>query len=391
MQTLELECPSCGDLLELDVGFAGGVCRCSSCGTLMTVPDEAGSGPETLTRPDRPDDPGSISTLSASDLLPADDARPESPTSAPPSRDKPGRTARSKAGGRTSRRSGRARGKGKKKGKGKTLAEPIEAGEYQTASGKTIRIDRTTKVPTARQRKTARIATAAIMIGVTLAIGVTFVVLAIVFLKPPDDSDLEAERLAETAAREALNPAFIYRPSANPLNLVDQNILGLPPTPPTAVIYQADTQNQRWVEDFATLLGGGMSKPENPRPIALFAVGASGVRSYGKGPTDSHKASAVSSFISGLDTTDGPELAPAIRQALNIEPHAMVLIVSNAASNDFEAWSKALADRGDLVVHILLIEDFSSSLRQWHNKHSNGGKFESLVREDLSGWVRDAD
>ena len=41
MGLLELECPHCDKLLELDAGFAGSVCRCSKCGTLMTVPAEA--------------------------------------------------------------------------------------------------------------------------------------------------------------------------------------------------------------------------------------------------------------------------------------------------------------------------------------------------------------
>ena len=50
MQTLDIECPSCSEMLELDAGFAGGVCRCSNCGTLMTVPSDAGKA-ESLTRP----------------------------------------------------------------------------------------------------------------------------------------------------------------------------------------------------------------------------------------------------------------------------------------------------------------------------------------------------
>lgn len=57
MATLELECPGCSALLELDAGFAGGVCRCSSCGTLMTVPSDSEQGAQALHRPARPDRP----------------------------------------------------------------------------------------------------------------------------------------------------------------------------------------------------------------------------------------------------------------------------------------------------------------------------------------------
>ncbi|MDX1681777.1 MAG: hypothetical protein R3336_01540 [Phycisphaeraceae bacterium] len=55
---IELACPGCGEMLEIDAGFAGGVCRCYSCGTLMTVPDDPAQGSaEQLRRPDRPEGP----------------------------------------------------------------------------------------------------------------------------------------------------------------------------------------------------------------------------------------------------------------------------------------------------------------------------------------------
>ena len=56
MPTLELECPDCATLLELDADFAGGVCRCSSCGALMTVPaDPSVQQAQQVTRPEQPD------------------------------------------------------------------------------------------------------------------------------------------------------------------------------------------------------------------------------------------------------------------------------------------------------------------------------------------------
>ena len=58
---LELTCPSCEQVLVLDAGFAGGVCRCSSCGTLMSVPHIAppDSASPPKRRPDTPEQPGS--------------------------------------------------------------------------------------------------------------------------------------------------------------------------------------------------------------------------------------------------------------------------------------------------------------------------------------------
>jgi hypothetical protein len=35
---IEINCTSCGKVLQVDDGFAGGACRCSHCGTIQTVP-----------------------------------------------------------------------------------------------------------------------------------------------------------------------------------------------------------------------------------------------------------------------------------------------------------------------------------------------------------------
>lgn len=386
MQTLELECPSCSELLELDVGFAGGVCRCSSCGTLMTVPDEAGAGPEKLSRPDRPDDPGSISTLSASDMVPAPSQRPESPET----RSRPASRSSSRGGrGRAGGKAGKSKGKGKGKNKAQAKPEPIETGEYRTASGKTIRIDRNTKVPTARQRKGIRIATGIVFMGIVLAIAVTAIVLVIVLYKPPTQDEINQEQAREQAERDALKPAFTYSRSANPLELDDQNILGLAPTPPTAIVYQADSDNDLWRDNFAALLGGGLSKAGNPREVALFAATSSGVKRLGSGPASSFKADAVAGFITGLEPSDRPSLAPAIADALKIKPTTLVLVVAKPDDDALNAWTDALKGHEELTVHVVLIDDFSSSLESWQRGRSDG-RYVTLTRDQLEDWVEEA-
>jgi len=58
MNNIELICPVCDQLLAIDSGFAGGVCRCYHCGTMMTVPGGLGpQRPKRVTRPDRPETP----------------------------------------------------------------------------------------------------------------------------------------------------------------------------------------------------------------------------------------------------------------------------------------------------------------------------------------------
>ncbi|NNM87236.1 MAG: hypothetical protein HKL95_01820, partial [Phycisphaerae bacterium] len=61
-----VQCHKCSKVLELDDGFRGGVCRCSSCGTLLQVPIEAGPTPSTSRR-------------AAPDAMSASSSRPAAP------------------------------------------------------------------------------------------------------------------------------------------------------------------------------------------------------------------------------------------------------------------------------------------------------------------------
>lgn len=71
MERIELPCPSCGKTLKVDAGFAGSVCRCKYCGSLISIPDPLGlSDPKNLDAPDRADRPRSP-------------GKPETPASSP--------------------------------------------------------------------------------------------------------------------------------------------------------------------------------------------------------------------------------------------------------------------------------------------------------------------
>ena len=49
---IRLRCGNCGETLEVDDAFAGGVCRCSHCGTIQTVPaDAAAAGDDASGKP----------------------------------------------------------------------------------------------------------------------------------------------------------------------------------------------------------------------------------------------------------------------------------------------------------------------------------------------------
>ena len=72
---IEVQCPGCEAVLELDPGFAGGVCRCADCGTLPTVPSADAPQAERVERPDRPEAGPEYRTASGRSVQIADFAR----------------------------------------------------------------------------------------------------------------------------------------------------------------------------------------------------------------------------------------------------------------------------------------------------------------------------
>lgn len=80
MERIELPCPSCGKTLKVDAGFAGSVCRCKYCGSLISIPDPLGlSDPQNLEAPERADRPASPSKPETPAPVPAKNGRKTRP------------------------------------------------------------------------------------------------------------------------------------------------------------------------------------------------------------------------------------------------------------------------------------------------------------------------
>ncbi len=71
---IELTCPGCGEELEIDDGFRGGVCRCSECGRIIQVPQDPAPETEAESDPE-------VEEWSEPDPPPAQVSKPEARTS----------------------------------------------------------------------------------------------------------------------------------------------------------------------------------------------------------------------------------------------------------------------------------------------------------------------
>eukprot|EP00752_Nemacystus_decipiens_P015901 g14209.t1 len=340
--TLDIECPSCGEMLELDAGFAGGVCRCSNCGTLMTVPSDAGKA-ESLIKPSSSASVGSggMSSMGVPD--------PKAERS---------RGSKSKRGGSKKNRSG---------DKGRT-SSTIEAGEYRTASGKVVRVDQTTRVPMAEgKRKKVRAATATVFFSIVALLVVGAVIGIIAIMGGPGDPG-------------GANNAASFDPAANPYTLDIANVMGVPVSDRTVVVIEASMYSAEWSQIVGDLLGEGLSHEAKGAQVALIGAGDSPVLFAGGAPSEvPFKAGEVSAWLKKMPTTGEGDVAAAIKKALEWAPKTLILIHGYTELSSIEAWDALVKDQEGLKIHTVHIGDNSPELEGWANEYGGEGAVWSIA------------
>ncbi len=323
MQTLELECPSCNEMLELDAGFAGGVCRCSSCGTLMTVPSDAGKA-ETISRPSSAGESSFQTT---------------------------GMERRARTGG-----------KGKKgKKKDRAPVETIEAGEYRTESGKVIRVEQTTRVPMAEsKRKKVRLVTTVAFFGVVLGVVAAAVVAIVMMVGAPGG----------VGGGEEEGPP-VYDPAANPYTLPFANLAGVPISGRVVVVVEASYDSGEWTPSVGDVFQAGLKdKPESDAKVAFYAAAEGEPVVFDSGsptPIGQIDPETLKEWFLDLpdDAEEGVDFTAAIEAALETSPSTLVIVMGRVDEQEVAAWQESAAGRFGLVVHAVMLEGVQQPVRDW--------------------------
>lgn len=298
--TIELNCPGCDTSLELDAGFAGGVCRCSTCGTLMTVPaDPEAKAPERLHRPESPDAPTE---------------RPETPGETP----------------------------------GEAAPEQEGVTTYTTDTGETVRVDER-KIPmAAMKRKAAKWGTIAAFVAV-MGVLVAVSVLAIVILSGPDEGQ----------AREQITEAFGYDPDLNPFTAEDANVLGLPLTPRDAVVLDASASRDNWIGLAGENLANAVGKlGDGARVAALFATegGPQWLTPEGEltraGDLD---PSAIEQQANEQRSSGRSNLPASVEAALGADPDRLLLVLGRTLEEDEDRDIRAALGDSTVTVDVILV------------------------------------
>lgn len=348
---IELECPSCRELLELDPGFAGGVCRCSSCSTLMTVPSNPRRDrAEALSRPDRPDAPAGGASASGTRIR-----RPETPGDEP-------------------------------------LVQP-EVGSAQTfvtQTGRVVTIDARTHIPTAgkRQRKGVRMATIAIFCGVIGIVLVACIAAIVVMIQSTPARQSSGPDLDDPTTRALL--MFTYDRDANPMLIEQPNVLGLPISQKTGVVFDTLGVDSQMKQAAATLIARGLAHPQVKAEVVLIATDAIKPLDVkgGLASLSSYDQAKVAKALSEVAPKQN-ELADAVRKAMVGEPTQLILVTAqNPGPTELAAIEAVLAARPQMPVDVVMLNADSPALEDLAQQRN--GRFVRLSQMRAIGWLEDA-
>lgn len=338
MDSIELECPGCADVLEIDTAFAGGICRCATCGELMTVPAAGSTGePQKLSRPsrpDRPDVPGA----------PVDD---------------------------------------EEEVVGDLIDEEDEA-TFTTTSGETVKIDRR-KVPTARKKKRAM--KAGILAGfIVFALALVFCCYVAINFLLSGDKTTSSE--AETFTREVLGN---YDPNVNPFEMTKPNFLGITLDDEVVVLVDASSESQRWLNLARFAVQKSLdSMPDGKKVQILFWTEGEGhvfpdksMRAITAGDREK-----LGAFLDDIYATGQTDLSIGLSKALVYKPKHVIFVTGQLFDDDqANKVLNILEQYPNVLIEMIMIGQDTPKLQNYIE--SQKGQYVNLPIQRLGTWYRE--
>ncbi|MHB1156996.1 MAG: vWA domain-containing protein [Phycisphaerales bacterium] len=338
---IRLDCPQCQRSLEIDDGFAGGVCRCFNCGTLMTVP-AAGEHAERLTlgsgtdRPDRPDAPGTPGKSSV------------------PRRDEPD--------------------------------------VFVTSTGRTVRLthDQVSRIAVARKpRMGLRIM---LIAGFAVIAVAMFVVMAVLGIQSLDQQQLEQQAIQQKQERgvDLSQQVLSYSPDANPLLLTTPNLFGMPVKneKQTLVLLIDSSAAMHDYLDFAIgVISANLKTLPADVSVQIIFADETGLHFMPNTPIpfDKWNPAELAELLATLRPLGVQNLPAGLDKALAAKPDRIVLVTSMAPVKPvMDKLDAALAAAPNVICDINQLGRTSDALQQL--AESRKGAYLNLPDGQIQSW-----
>ena len=291
MDLLEIACPTCEKILAMDSGFAGGVCRCSNCGTLMTVPEDPSNQlPEALARPDQPGMPSHSSTR-----------RPAT------------------VGGQRSRHQPR-----------NSLDPSLPSTKHRPESSSSVRISPKVQLATDQAKGKQRLLIFVSVLSIAVLV-VGIIVVGIMALV-----QYEAKVARKRQERPAISVEFEYNPKANPFLMNQPNVLGLMLSQRTVVVIDASKASRRWLGLIKDAIRIGSNFDTQTIALQIVCATSEEELTYPDRATPlirlQHEE--MTTFLNGILSFGTTQIVEGLKHGLTLNPRHLVLITGQEPTTD---------------------------------------------------------
>ncbi len=361
MSQIKLKCPHCDEVLLLDAGFAGGVCRCSGCGTIISVPQLA----ETVKRAkqSRPDAP----PTRPHKLRPGDPASTHAPS--------PGQMPRipKVPPGSSNFKMPRATEPQTRAG-ATLLVEPNEIRQHKAAKRPAIE-------PGAPPRRKGRL-------GVRLVVVIVFVtgfgaLMAglLVAIRVGMSGRTQSIEQAQAVAKSR------YDPQVN-LYLVDApNFMGILTEGRATLLVDASSASSPWLGLIKDAVASGTGFPY-AHVIAQVVVATDhdpAAFPQNPEPLVDWNPNALDQFLGSIRAYRQANLPEALRRVLEGAPEHIVLVVGRSPAPEQAAEIRSIMDaRRGTRVDVLAVDTEAGALRDLAERHA--GHYASISAALLRQW-----
>jgi len=394
MDQMELECPGCGALLEIDAGFSGAVCRCFECGTLMTVPADASrEKPEQLRRPEAP---APVSRNRITDDI-ADEielTNGQGPVGSEGPTGLIGMPSESIPSERLSTENTYIRDY--TSAEDEHTPQPARAAThasvgdmpssdallYTTASGRRVRVRRNAVIPTAQKRRRRLVKATTLVLLLALAasvIGVIFVALRLVSAPIVDENP------------DPITARDLFDPRVNPFLDDQPRFFGLKLAPRSVVLLDLSGNSQPWFEDANLALRNTMANLRESQALQIIYFAEDRLHRVPETaqPISPEHRERIQQLRDELWPAGTADPRRALAAALAQHPDQVVLVTSQILfDQQIQDLLASVQDVGAsrVRVDVMMVGESQSELQDF--AHKAGGQFVQVPLGNFRQWYQ---
>ena len=247
-----------------------------------------------------------------------------------------------------------------------------------TDSGRVVKIERDTVIPTAGKRKVVRATTAVLFFAVVFAL-LGLMIFAVVMMIKPEPEPVTSHLALQT---------FEYERDQSPWTLDKPNAMGYALGDSCVVIVDASKEADPWLADIKSALATGMTRADSRAKVNVIYANHDGIDAlYGSlQPIGGNSQSKLTSYQEPFVAKGAPALADAFHEAVEDKPEQIILITGRKGRDMDLQRIEEFLEIGGQTLHVV---DLRDDVKLERLAQGTGGQWHFISSFTLEGWARE--